>query len=61
MLKTQICVTRPQCVKMDFKETESEGVDWIHMAQNGDTLWPLVNKIMERRDVQNAGKVLRYY
>lgn len=45
-------------IKTDFKETESEGVDWIHLAQNGDTLWPLVNTIMKRRNAQKAGKIL---
>ena len=35
-VKTQICVTRPQCVKVDAEENGlgAESVDWIHLAQD---------------------------
>ena len=32
-LKTQICVTRLQCVKINLNEMRSENVDWIQVAQ----------------------------
>jgi hypothetical protein len=31
--------------KMDFKETGWESVDWIHMAQDRDQWWDLVNMV----------------
>jgi hypothetical protein len=33
-------------IKMDFRETGVEGVDWIHQAQNRDCWQALVNTIM---------------
>jgi hypothetical protein len=34
---------------IDVKEVVFDGVDWIHLAQNRDKLWVLVNTIMNLR------------
>jgi hypothetical protein len=34
-------------IKMDFKEIGYEVEDWIHLPQNRDELWALVNAILE--------------
>jgi hypothetical protein len=31
---------------MDLRETELEGVDWIHMAEDRERWWILVNIVM---------------
>ena len=31
---------------MDLQEIEWEGVDWIHLAQNRDKRWAVVNMVM---------------
>jgi hypothetical protein len=31
---------------MDIEETETEGVDWIHMGQDRDQWRALVNKVL---------------
>jgi hypothetical protein len=31
---------------MDVKETGREGVHWMHLAQNKDQWWALVNTVM---------------
>jgi hypothetical protein len=31
---------------MDLKEIEWEGVHWINLAQINDTLWAVVNMVM---------------
>jgi hypothetical protein len=33
-------------IRMDLGETEWEGVDWIHLAQDRDQLWTVVNMVM---------------
>jgi hypothetical protein len=33
-------------IKMYLKETVCEGVDWIHMAQDREQWWDLVNIVM---------------
>jgi hypothetical protein len=33
-------------IKMDIKETRWEGVDWMHLAQDRDQWWALVNMLM---------------
>jgi hypothetical protein len=40
---------------MDFRETELEGIDSIHMAQNRDQWWTLVNIMINFRVPQKAG------
>jgi hypothetical protein len=34
------------------------GVDWIDLAQDGDTWWALVNTVTNHRVQQNAGNFL---
>jgi hypothetical protein len=34
-------------IKMDIREIVFEGVDWIHLAQNKDRWWALVNTVMD--------------
>jgi hypothetical protein len=34
---------------MEFMETGSEGVDWMHLIQDRDQWWALVNTVMELR------------
>jgi hypothetical protein len=31
---------------MDLREVGLKGVDWIHLAQDRDRLWALVNTVM---------------
>jgi hypothetical protein len=33
-------------IKIDFRETEWDGVDWIDLAQNRDRRRALVNRVM---------------
>jgi hypothetical protein len=40
---------------MDLKERGEWGVDWIHVAQDRDQLWAVVNTVMHLRV---AGKFL---
>jgi hypothetical protein len=35
-----------ESIRMDLREIEWEGVDWIHLAQDRDQLWALVNTVM---------------
>jgi hypothetical protein len=34
-------------------------VDWIHLAQDKDQLWALVNTVIRFRDIQKEVKLLR--
>jgi hypothetical protein len=36
-------------IKMDIKETGWEDVDWIHLAQDRDLWWALVNTVINLR------------
>jgi hypothetical protein len=36
-------------IKMDLREIESDNMDWIHLVQNRDQCWALVNTVMELR------------
>jgi hypothetical protein len=36
-------------IKMDFREIVWDGVDWIHMAQDRNQWWDLVNRVMNLR------------
>jgi hypothetical protein len=36
-------------LKMDFEETGWEGMDRLHMAENRDTWWAVVNTVMSLR------------
>jgi hypothetical protein len=37
---------RPKCRWKDFKEIGLECMDWIHLAQNRDQWWALVNMVI---------------
>jgi hypothetical protein len=36
-------------IKMDIKEITNEGVDWIHLSQDEDQWWAVVNTVMKFR------------
>jgi hypothetical protein len=36
-------------IKMDLREIGREGVDWMHLVQDRDQGWALVNTIMNLR------------
>jgi len=36
-------------IRMDLRETEWEGVDWLHLAQDREQRWGLVNTVMNFR------------
>jgi hypothetical protein len=46
---------RPNCrwedIRMDLNETEWEGVDWMHLAQDRDQVGLFVNTIINLRDL----------
>lgn len=44
--------------KIDIKAFGLEGVDWIYLAQHGDKLWAVVNKMTNFRVPQNGGNCL---
>jgi hypothetical protein len=46
-------------VKIDLREIELDGVDWIDMAQDMDQWRALVNTLLNLWVPQNAGKFLR--
>jgi hypothetical protein len=36
-------------IKIDFRETGWDGVDWVDLAQDRDQWWALVNTVMNLR------------
>jgi hypothetical protein len=42
---------------VDLREAGWECVQWIHLAQDGDRRWALVNTVMNLRLLQKAGNV----
>jgi hypothetical protein len=48
-------------IKMDLREMGWDGMDWIDLFQERDQWRALVNKVMNLRVPQNAGKFLRSY
>jgi hypothetical protein len=36
-------------IKMDFQEVGCEGMDWMNLAQDGDSCWASVNSLMNLR------------
>jgi hypothetical protein len=46
-------------IKIDLREIEWDGMDWIYLAQDRIKWRALVNKIMNLRVPQNVGKFLR--
>jgi hypothetical protein len=45
-------------IKMDLREIEWDGMDWIDLAQDRDQWRALVNTVMNLRDPSNAGKFM---
>jgi hypothetical protein len=45
-------------IKMYFRETEWDGVDWIDLAQDRDQWRALANTVMKLWAPHNAGKFL---
>jgi hypothetical protein len=43
-------------IKIDLRDVEWDGMDWIHLAQDRDQWRALVNTMMKFRVPQNAGK-----
>jgi hypothetical protein len=46
-------------IKIDLREIELDGMDWIDVVQDRDQWRALVNTVMNLRVPQNAGKFLR--
>jgi hypothetical protein len=44
--------------KMDLREIAFGDVDWIHLAQDRDRWWALVNTVTNLRVSRNAGNFL---
>jgi hypothetical protein len=40
---------REDNIKMDLREIEWKGVDWMHVAQGRNQWWVLVNTVMNHR------------
>jgi hypothetical protein len=54
---------RPRCrwednIRMDHRETGLEGLDWLHLTQDREQCWPLVNMIMNLWVPQKVGDFL---
>jgi hypothetical protein len=45
-------------IRMDYWETEWEGVDWMHLAQGRDQWRALVNTVKSLRVLYNVGNFL---
>jgi hypothetical protein len=45
-------------IRMHLWEIEWESVDWMHLAQDRDYWWALVNTVMNLRVIYKAGKLL---
>jgi hypothetical protein len=45
-------------IRMDLREILGEGVDWIHLAQDMDLCWALVNLVNEPLDSIKGGEFL---
>jgi hypothetical protein len=42
-------------IRMDLRKIVWEGVDWIHLAQDRDECWALVNTVMNLQVPWKAG------
>jgi hypothetical protein len=45
-------------IKMDLREIGRECMDWMHLVQDRDQWWSLVNTVMYLRFPQKAGNFL---
>lgn len=43
------CASREDSIKMKFKETGCDGVDWIHVFHDKDRWLSFVNTVMDLR------------
>jgi hypothetical protein len=50
---------REDNIKVDVKETGWESVDYIHVAQDRDNQFALLNMVINLRVPKQAGKLLR--
>jgi hypothetical protein len=44
-------------IEIDLRERGCEGVDWIHLAQDRDQWWDLVNTVMNLQVLQKVGNL----
>jgi hypothetical protein len=49
---------REDVIRMDLRETAWEVVDWMHLAQDSDQWWNLLNTVMNLWSSQKAGNFL---
>jgi hypothetical protein len=54
---------RPRCgwednIRMNLREIGGEGVDLMHLAQDRDQWWAVVNTVMSLQVAQKAGNFL---
>jgi hypothetical protein len=49
-IQTEELSSRDNNIKIDLKEVEWEGLDWIHLAQDSDKWRAVVNMVMNLRD-----------
>jgi hypothetical protein len=42
-------------IRMDFRETGLEGLDWMNLAQDGDQWWVVVKAVMNLRFHKRRG------
>jgi hypothetical protein len=47
---------RDDDIRMDLREVGWEGVDWMHLAQNRDQWWAVVDTVMKLRVPLKEGK-----
>jgi hypothetical protein len=47
-------------IKMDPKEIGSEDVNWIHLAQDRDQWWGLVNEVMTIKGTEYLNQLSDY-
>jgi hypothetical protein len=49
---------REDNIRIDLRETGWEGVDWMHLVQDRDNWWTLVNTVMNHPGSIHGGKFL---
>jgi hypothetical protein len=45
-------------IRIDFRDTALEGVDWMHLTEDRDQWWALVNTVMNLRFSKTAWNLL---
>jgi len=56
-LKNYMLIGMDDNIKMDLKEMGWQGVDRIHLAQDTDTWWAVVNMVINLWDLSNVAEV----